>query len=303
MLKVEGNKFQLSKIGGNPIVSNFYATGGDEVISGGYHYHVFTSNGILECFNGPGNIEIYAIGGGGCGGLGWGTGVGMSTGGGGGAGELIYISSLSIDGTIVVTLGVGGKGVNDLNNLPVDRDGGITTFGSYITAYGGGFGGCSQDSIHFVDDGNGSIGSGGGGGEVYNAGDGSGGISQTDPNYSMIMGFNGGRGTYDMSVYGGGGGGTTQDGGSGKVNTGNGGDGTYISWLSGKYIGGGGCGGDCSGTNNFGGGSSGSYDSGFGGNGLQATGGGGGGTSSREDTTDIYSGNGGSGYIILRYPV
>lgn len=147
-------------------------------------------------------VRIHAIGGGGGGGAGLNEG-----GGGGGAGIVRVMRAGDLTSTVAVTIGAGGA---------VENDGGNTSFGSYVTAYGGGrttgepggaggsaFGKGNQNGgVSPGDSGNGGNSATAGGNSVYGGGGGGGG-STSNP---------GGNGGYSM--YGGGGGGGDGQGSS-----------------------------------------------------------------------------------------
>jgi hypothetical protein len=255
-----------------PVVP-FVATGGSTITSGGFKYHVFTSNGTFAVSAGSTSQgEVIRIAGGG-------TGQGGSFGGGGGAGGLAYTSATTFTvGNYTVV--VGGAGSN-------------TTFTGLANAIAGGAGGAGGS--------NGSSGGSGGGAGGSLSG------SRTGGAATAGQGFAGGD-TNPSAGAGGGGsgavGGSTSGGSSGI-----GGDGTnsYSTWLSaisslmaagwqtatsgGRIAGGGG--GRSAGAGGAGGGGTASAG---GGTGVTNTGSGGAGPSSG-------STSGGSGIVIVRYPV
>lgn len=165
-------------------------------------YDVFTSSGT---WNKPGNvtansrvlIQVWAGGGGGYSGSGGG-------GGGGGFKELWMLAS-DLGSTETVTIGSGGA---------VDTAGGNSSFGSHVTAYGGGTGSTG--------------GGGGGGGATAKGSDASGGTGGAGgaPLFAYVGGGNGG-GTGvaggSSSRGGGGGGGSAAAGGPSEFAGGGGG--------------------------------------------------------------------------------
>lgn len=228
----------------------------------------FTSNGtFFPKFNDRQflNIEILVVGGGGSGGRTITNAFGDAQCGGGGAGQFIYIPSFRVPqsaGTsIAITIGQGGSqpGTGTVGNT-----GGNTTFGSLITALGGGGGGVYAGTAGT--DG----GSGGGSGSYCGVG------------YSAFAGSNTSTGGYPGG--GNNSGGTNAGGGGGSGGSGNingGGPGTTVS-ISGSAV---------------------TYAAGGNGNsgvvnGAANTGNGGSGSTSGSSAG---AGAGGSGIIILRY--
>lgn len=273
------------------IVSAGYATGGSSIKTDGtYWYHTFTSSGTFTPLK-PITTDMLVVAGGGGGG-------GYIYGGGGGAGGLVYSPSYSLSAqTYTITVGAGGSAPDASRG----NNGSDSSFGTIYTATGGGGGGSWNQDRNGRDGG-----SGGGGSE--NSGTGSAGIA-TQASYGGL-GFGNNGGTYASSDAGGGGGagaaGSTPVGGIGKQ---------YSSFASATgtgdsgYYAGGGTGGRRTGTNQgpaeggLGGGGTGG---GTGSNanrmtaGATNTGGGGGG-----NTNDSNGGGraGGSGIVIVRYPV
>lgn len=253
------------------------ATGGTVSDINGYRTHVFTSNGTFTITSG-GYVEVLVVAGGGAGGSNDLPGTSTASGG-GGAGGLIYNQSYAVTPqAITVTVGSGG--------LITDTVGQNSIFGSLI-ALGGGRGACHTCSAV-------SGGSGGGGSYYYHpfgsgtAGQGHDGGSNTATNY-------GGSG-------GGGAGSVGQDnmGSSGA----SGGDGLYYGYIfgdifgqNGYFAGGGGGGGSIAGGGGLGGGATGSNTNGI--NAIANCGGGGGGSNG----SPYIGGAGGSGIVIVRYPL
>jgi hypothetical protein len=261
------------------------ATGGDTVQDiGGYRIHTFTTVGTSTFTPASaGNVEVLVVAGGG--------GSGGGQGGAGGGGGLIYNSSFPVSGAVTVTVGGGGAGGSTIGTA--GSNGGNSIFSS-LSAIGGGGGGGDAESLNGQNGG-----SGGGSGAESTIGTGGAGTSG--------QGNNGGIGSQSGSAYGGGGGGgagATGGNGTGSIG-GKGGDGLPYS-ISGRsvyYAGGGGGGvyqsGGTPGTGGLGGGGNGAV-SGNGQNGTANTGGGGGGGGTK---TDGVLSNGGSGIVIVRYPL
>lgn len=258
------------------------ASGGTITGIPGYKVHTFTESGIFEVECALTEVEVLVVAGGGGGGRGW-------EGGGGGAGGVLYNASYFVNTgqQIQVTVGAGGTGGLDPTNA---TNGQNSVFGSFV-AIGGGAGGSLYG-------GPGSSG-GSGGGAAWNMSPGSGTSGQ---------GFPGGTSTAGQYIGAGGGGGA---GGPGQNLTGPssgaaGGIG-LLSSITGipTYFGGGGGGSAYQSYNppgGLGGGGNGSYEAPSASvptNGQPNTGGGGG--ASR--VISIAGGNGGSGIVIVRYPV
>ena len=282
--------------------NDFYGTGGTVSTSGGYKYHKYTSSGVFSCISGYTYAEVFVVAGGGGGGVGYSVdNYGNASAGGGGAGEIRYVNSYLLSGstpTITVTIGPGGNGANSYI-LPGDN-GSNSIFGT-ITSLGGGGGG-STDGNDLI---NGQDGGSGGGGCSANY------IGTTDGGLGIGSGYvhNGGAGaTGGGTTGGGGGGGAGSIGGSGISNEINrkrppslGGLGISFTWDSITYnIGGGGCGNSASHIGSYGGGSGGDWES-DGSNATPNTGGGGGGTT--DNLNGVVGGNGGSGFVIIRYMI
>lgn len=191
-------------------------------------------------------VQVYIVAGGG------GGGGNQSGSGGGGAGVVKEYKITDLPSTVSVTVGAGGSAGNV---------GGNSSFGSYITVYGGGAGGS----------GSGSQPAGGGGG---------GGISTAGSNGAAFSGL-GGNGGY--------GGGGAHDGFVGNTTAG------------GKGLGGGGGGGansggvgDGGGATVGGGGGGGGYTTNGGSGGGSVWGGGGGASGGGLAGISVYGGNGGT---------
>ena len=227
---------------------------------------------------------------------GGGSGGSRAAGGGGAGGLLTGSATLTSGQSYTITIGGGGAAVYSMQagngkqgiqgSNSVFSGSGITT----QTAIGGGGGG-AYTALSAT-----SGGSGGGGFGV--PGTGSSGASGTSG-----QGYAGGNGA-NNGYNGGGGGGAGGVGSAGlDVGGGNGGVG-YSSSITGTatyYAGGGGGASDATGGSG-GGGNAGAWPNGNGSAGTANTGGGGGGARNASDTTNVYSGAGGSGVIILSIP-
>ncbi len=285
------------------------ATGGDNVFQvwdNGrlYRIHEFTLTGtsdfiVSDTGNDNGKLEYLIVAGGGGG--------GSRYDGGGGAGGLLtnFLSDpLEIsEGIFPVTVGAGGQGAPFGSGASGTQGQNSSVFG--IVATGGGFG-----STNGVPGGNG--GSGGGGGGVTTLPNTPGGLGNT-PATTPSQGNNGGEGTVSGTTYpGGGGGGAGSAGSAGSSGFGgNGGSGifSYINGTRKAYAGGGG--GGVFTTSNVGGiggsgvGGKGSNNSDTrGDDGMANTGsGGGGGGLTTSGLAGSGGGAGGSGIVIIRYPL
>jgi hypothetical protein len=262
--------------------------GGDLVyevdINGTMHrVHEFTANGVAEVVGAP-VVELLVVGGGGSGG-------GYNTGGGGGAGGFLRLSDATLlSGDYTVEVGSGGinpgngEGINGYDSL---------AFG--YTAIGGGGGGFGAYGVTSPGlDG----GSGGGGGGSYNGEDSLGGTGS--------QGNDGGTGldtAYTNSRAGGGGGGASGAGGDATVGDRFGGPGQDITFTGTiqTFAGGGSGGTNGNGAipGGVGGGGLGADDQTKAGDGTDNTGGGGGGSSDSQRVP----GKGGSGIVIVAYPI
>lgn len=242
------------------------------------------------------SVDYLVVAGGGSGGV---------RGGGGGAGGYLESTALSLTANtpVTVTVGAGGASVGppyyDRGN-----NGSDSVLGD-ITAIGGGGGGGLDGTGQLYSGGpqnDGANGGSGGGGGVgwYHGG---------SPGYGTIgQGNDGGAGTdtnnaqYESC---GGGGGAGWPGGAGTYGDFQAGDGGYgwYSTLTGSYFAGGGGGGANPDTYAWGagglGGGGGGAMAGYAENGAANTGGGGGGCSYNYGD---YSGDGGSGYVCIRFP-
>jgi hypothetical protein len=297
--------YGLAALGTTPTIAP-KASGGSIYNDGTYWYHTFLSTGAfvpataLSC-------DVLVVAGGGSGG-------GNSTangaaGGGGGAGALLYYASQSLTATShTCTIGAGGSGSGTGSN------GVNSSFGALTAATGGGQGGSFSTPT-----GSTLNGGSGGGGAGRNA-------TETNTGGTGSQNFNGGTGYSGsgLAIAGGGGGGSSAAGSNAANRTGGAG-GTaitsYSSWLSatnagvsGAIAGGGGGGasyhptyGNGTGGTTTGGGGAGYSSSGSAGAGTAGVtntgGGGGGGGDNAQSGGSFNGGNGGSGIVIIRYPI
>lgn len=322
-----GTSRWINAITGYPVV---IASGGIEVEVHQrdmmYRAHIFESSGTLTV-TGGGDMEYLMVGGGGGG--------GMDMGGGGGGGGVLS-GTTAINSNQTITVGAGGYGAPSGNggyrtdgvgpqpavhNFTINgTNGGNTTAFGY-TAIGGGYGGTSYRTSPLG--GIPNSGGSGGGASGYNNGNGT-----PRPGGAGTAGQGNDGGAMGTNYYSGGGGGagtagvsgnSRPDGGWGKSSNmlgityywGGGGGGASYSLSSGGTggVGGGGAGavGDVVGGSgyNYGGsnegGSASSQTNTMGGDGGKNTGGGGGGGSHYNNTNK--GGEGGSGIVIVRYPL
>jgi hypothetical protein len=291
--------YGLAAVGTTPAIAPF-ATGGDSVTTDGtYWIHTFLSSGTftpaktLSC-------DYLVVAGGGGGGAQDGGGYGAQ--GGGGAGGLRSTVTAtggggSLESAISVTaqaytVTIGGGGAGSTAASAKGSNGSNSVF-STITSTGGGGGGSGTS-------GDGANGGSGGGGGWDGVGTQAGGTGTANQGYA------GGSQNADTSEAGAGGGGAGATGTSKTtgINGGAGGAGvsTSISGSSISYAGGGGGGAYISGSGGsatFGGGGGGANGAaGAAGTVNRGGGGGGAGGSSNAD-----GGAGGSGIVIVRYPI
>lgn len=309
---MEGSTFSLygiAQVGTTPAVAP-KADGGNVITTDGtYWYHAFLSNGtftpqvgltcdyLVVAGGGAGNWRSGNAGGGGGGGAGGLRSTVTSTGGGG---SLESPISLAAATPYTVTVGAGGtaSGTSDTNGTS-----GSNSVLASITALGGGYGSA-----------NGALtaGNGGSGGGAANAGSG----TTTYGTGTSGQGYRGGNGNNSLGNGAGGGGGAAAAGADVTSNNGTaGGAGLYtaltdavaIGQLSSThyYVAGGGGGGaytgGSGGAGGLGGGSAGTLNASTT-NATANTGGGGGSVGSSTVGTRT-GGNGGSGLVIIRYPV
>jgi len=297
--------YGLAALGTTPAIAP-KAYGGNVIATDGtYWYHAFLSSGNFVPQT-PLNADCLVIAGGGSGGTGNGPGSGNSGGaGGGGAGGLVAYTAQPLTAiNYSITVGAGGAAVTGSSNGNVGNN---SQFAALTASAGGGYGAGNAASGTQVQGGTG--GSGGGsanwninstlaGGTASPAGQGNAGGS--------VTGNGGGN-------FGGGGGGAGGVGGQSSVSagapygSGGAGSSSYSSWLSatstgvsGLIAGGGGGGTGATGAGSIvsGGGGAGSNLNANGTSGTANTGGGGGGGGS-----GFTSGAGGSGIVIIRYPI
>ena len=189
-------------------------TGGTLYSDATYYYRVFTSTASLSVANLPLTADILVVAGGGGGGD-WTAFTGRT--GGGGAGGVAIAQSYSIPvATYTLTIGSGGPQRNaSTSGLGIN-----STFGSLITAVGGGAGGYN-DAI------DGSSG-GSGGGNWYTTSPSGGASTQTSGTGYVGYGNAGGP-SNTASRYGGGGGGGAGAAGGGGTTAAGGAGGNGIS--------------------------------------------------------------------------
>jgi hypothetical protein len=294
-------------------ITNYTANGSNGVNGVQYRVHSFSSVGSsffdVTDAGTDGQVEYVIVGGGGGGGFDFGGG-----GGGGGyrasvIGELSGRNSVAEPLVVVssqtYTVIVGGGGVGGFDNNQSTNGGNSSVFG--IIALGGGGGANGSGARAYGPPKIGGCGGGGGGWFTNNQAGGAVGTPS--------QGFDGGAGIQPQSTSspygGGGGGGAGQQGQSSPNNNtaGKGGDG-LPSMITGTlvYRSGGGGGGTYPSTANAGPGGIGGGANGASGinvNGQSAlpnTGGGGGGNSGGGGV-NTFGGNGGSGIVIIRYPL
>ena len=305
-LKIYSGTFWKNILSGQGIT----AIGGTitDITDGGVNYrvHTFTSSENFTVLGGSGEVEYLVVAGGG-GGSATGAGaggyrcsvVGENSGGGVSAESKLFVTSQSY--TVIV--GAGGSG--GANGQINDGYNGSPSQFSSIIAFGGA-GGRNSGDPQLNNGLSGASGSGGyaGGNGVNN------GSVALGGNRTVGQGFAGGNSApkaSGTSSTGGGGGAGAVGGTASAVNTaGNGGAGvtSSIDGTSTPRAGGGGGGIYTNGTSSsggIGGGGNGSTGNSPGSSGSQNTGGGAGGAYSVSYTTASYSG--GSGIVIIRYPI
>lgn len=282
-------RFSKSSILGystNNIKDETIIVGGDTTIIGGYRIHQFTSTGLSKFIiqsvpfgtastYKPSSLEYLVVAGGGG---------GFSGGGGGGAGGYLTSTFSSfISGVYDISVGSGG-GIETNGNNSYFRYTNNSILD--INSIGGGKGGPSP-------------GNGGSGGGGYHNGSAAG-------TGTAGQGNSGGTGSGQCSSGGGGAGGVGGNAATYKGGAPGAGLASSITGTSVKRGGGGGGGGDTANSSNSvvsdSGGGIGSTTNGTnGGTGVANTGGGGGGGPWRS-TTNV-AGAGGSGTVIVRYPI
>jgi hypothetical protein len=264
-----------------------FASGGTITNVGGFRYHTFNASGTFTVTANATNTQAqYLVVAGGGGSQAFNASSGDAASGGGGAGGYRALTTVPTAGSYPVVVGAGGNGVNGSNSSIFSN-----------TATGGGSGGGG---------GNGS-GNGNGGGSGGSGG-GTGSFAGSNVAGTGTAG-QGNNGAYSNNrAFGAGGGGA----GGTPTNTVNGGVG--LQWLNGNfYAGGGGAGGGIGsgwgspGVGGTGGGGNGggvvteAYMIVYGGNGGTNTGGGAGGSDAAYSAPESLSG--GSGTVIVRYPL
>jgi uncharacterized repeat protein (TIGR01451 family) len=260
-----------------------------------YYVHTFTNLGATS-FSPPmgvTNVDVLVVGGGG----GGGTSRGFSNAGaaGGGAGGLVYVPNFAVSGPVDIVVGAGGAGGPGTGHA-FGVNGANSEFDTLV-ALGGGGGAGGNAVGNAGGSGGGSRGTIGGAGEQPASP--SGGSGHRGGNH-------GGSDTGAAATGGGGAGGTGQDiSGTGGENGGAGGVGLAysITGSTNYYAGGGGGGAAQSGPGNpgaggLGGGGTGGRTDIAPSSGAPNTGGGGGG-----GNNDVNGAAGGSGIVVVRYPV
>jgi hypothetical protein len=280
--------YGIAALNTTPAIAPF-ASGGNIVANDGtYWYHAFLSSGAfipakaLSC-------DILQVAGGG-GGAGYG--------GGGGAGGLLAFTSQALISATNYQVTVGAGGTATAYNAVNTGNGTNSQFASLTASVGGGGGGSSTTNRA------GNAGGSGGGSGSHNPGNGTVAGGAASPSG---QGNAGGEGTSQTNAWGSGGGGGAGQAGFGTTGKGGNGLSTYSSWglatttgqnISGTvwYAGGGsGHGSVTTQTGGNGGGGSGGYNGGETA-GTPSTGGGGG-------AGNGSAVNGGSGIVIVRYPM
>ena len=210
----DGNKWY------NQLSNKFSATGGTEIQSGGYKYHVYSSTGpssFVVSGSTPGTIEFVLVAGGGAGGsYGW-------SGGGGGAGGIVHGQNYSLGpGTHPISIGAGAAANTSQVQAPAGSDSTFVIDGTTITSKGGGGGGTYLYPGYSAPiSAGGPGGSGGGGSGSDNSGDqnnpGPATQPSQNPGVSNITNYGNGGGAYSPHTNGYGGGGGGGAGGAGEA--------------------------------------------------------------------------------------
>jgi Concanavalin A-like lectin/glucanases superfamily len=271
------------------------ATGGTTVTANGYVTHTFTSSGTLTVAENITNADILVVAGGGGGGGGY-------QGGGGGAGGMISRPAMSLSpGNYTVTVGAGGRGAS--SGLP--PAGGNNSSIGLLTAIGGGRGNGEMQA--FGASGSEAATSGGSGGGTGHSTYGSA-LAGTQPSQSGDSGLFG-YGTSGGTNWGGccsnaGGGGASVAGTYAPSDNNAGSGGAGRQWFDSTGYAGGGAGANRGAGNRAaggygGGGAGGNNDSGTAGTANTGGGGGAGGSGSGVGVGAA----GGSGIVIVRYPI
>lgn len=314
---VAGSTFSIygiAALGTTPVTAPF-ASGGNIVANDGtYWYHAFLNSGTFTPLKAL-SCDYLVVAGGGSGGVGSGGGGGAGGGGAGGfrtsmgtqgggasAGSPLSLTAIAYP----VTVGAGAAAVSLGDRI--DGLQGSDSIFSTITSTGGGFGsGASNGGVH-----PGGSGGSGGGASEWNR---SSGTTSGGAAASPTQGYRGGNcAPTSPDRHGAGGGGAGAQGGD-TVNAadGAGGNGLSISYVSTALInipstvagGGGGSregGGAAGGTGGGGAGLNSTASPQTGNSGTALTGSGGGGVGGNSGTLKT-SGAGGSGIVVIRYPM
>ncbi len=288
-----GTTLQLTVTPTNQVTPANITGGTISYDANGGKIHSFLSSGsfVIPANTNSGNVRVLAVGGGGSGG--YITSSGNAAAGGGGGGGVVDNPSVAVAvGSYAVNIGAGGTG----NTGSVGNQGGSSTFGGTVTAFGGGGGGGSATL-------NGATGGSGGGGASKSA-NGTGGSANTGSSNTATAGGNGASSGVTKGSGGGGGAGGAGPVGTTTATAANGGAG-LLNTITGNnvYYGAGGAGANnnARGIGGIGGGG----DGGIGTLGINAqpgdpnTGSGGGGIFASAVAS---GGNGGSGVVIVKYP-
>ena len=311
-----------------PATTKIAATGGTEVTSGGFKYHIFKNGGTFTVTTkGTTGMDVFIQGGGAGGGI-------MFSGGGGAGGSVTGIIGCPETGAYTVGVaatGTAGSGNPAANTAVTPPQGSDSTFLGMVAIGGGGGAHTTQFNGFYGTSYTGYGDPGGcGGGAAFNPQSSS--QSTTEGGGTPGQGFKGGEGesSGEFGVNrGGGGGGTSEAGTDAFTSAGDGGDGTILPWLptsiataqnigevsgGSVYFGGGGGGAGnpagtptLAGSGGLGGGGRGAdvyfpFSSINNESGTNNTGGGGGGTITfSADSGPRKPSTGGSGVVIIRY--
>lgn len=287
--------YGLAALGTTPTVAP-KAVGGNITTDGTYWYHTFLTTGAFVPQVGL-TADVLVVAGGG--------GSGSSRAGGGGAGGVFYAASNTLTANSSYTCTIGAGGAGGASGTGARGTNGVnSSFTGLTAAVGGGGGGGAAT-------GNGLSGGSGGGATNNTVAAGTSGQGNAGGQAQGSTGY--------LASAGGGGAGAVGGNATGDTAPGNGGNGTaaYSSWglatttgqnVSGTvyYAGGGGGGKNATGggtsTGGFGGGGAGTnVADGLGAAGTANTGGGGG--AGTNTTVGVAGSAGGSGIVIIRYPV
>jgi hypothetical protein len=283
--------YGLAAVGTTPVIAPF-ASGGDIIQNDGtYWIHTFLSSGTFTPAKALTCDALVIAGGGG----------GNNGRAGGGAGGYRTVTGLSTTAqAYTITVGAGGAGGAQSAGTYFSGVKGSNSVFSTITSTGGGnaFGGSAV----------GNTGGSGSGAQGANAGG-----AGNEGGYSPVEGYAGGAGSSSSSQFGGGGGGGASAVGTAGSGSGGGAGGAGASSsITGSAVtrGGGGGGSGYSGGGSVTGGAGGAGGGGAGSNSHSTAGtsgtantGGGGGAGATSDTNISGGGAGGSGVVIIRYPM